>query len=226
MARDLTFAVADLHGRFDLLAKALEAIDAYGAGAKTSVVFLGDYIDRGPESCQVIERLRDGPSADAVWIYLKGNHEDMMAQAGRDPSLMPWWIRNGGVETLASYHGSGISPGDHLAWVENLPCIHVDRHRVFVHAGVDPAVPLSAQNDKVLMMKRYPHGVAEGHGHHHVVHGHHPHEDGPLLYAGRTALDTLAWRTGRLVVGVFDNEVPGGPVDLIEVRGAHGPQPN
>jgi serine/threonine protein phosphatase 1 len=219
MARDLTFAVADLHGRFDLLAKALEAIGAYaGADDKTRVVFLGDYIDRGPESLQILQRLRAGPPAGVIWTCLKGNHEDMMAQAARDPSLMPWWIRNGGDATLASYQGTGISPGGDLAWIENLPFLYVDQHRVFVHAGVDPALPLAAQNEKVLMTKRYASGFPDGHGHRHVVHGHSPHEEGPLLYPGRTALDTLAWRTGRLVVAVFDNEVQGGPVDLIEVR--------
>jgi serine/threonine protein phosphatase 1 len=83
-------------------------------------------------------------------------------------------------------------------------------------------LPLSAQSDKVMMMKRYPNCVTEGLGPYHVVHGHHPHEDGPLRYAGRTALDTLAWRTGRLVIGVFDNDAGGGPVDLIEIRDAPG----
>jgi len=219
MARDLTFAVADLHGRFDLLEKALEAIGAYaGAEAKTHVVFLGDYIDRGPQSRQILQRLQAGPPHGVVWTQLKGNHEDMMVHAARDPSLMPWWNRNGGDKTLASYHGTGISPGDDLAWIENLPCIYVDPHRVFVHAGVDPAVSLEAQSEKVLMNKRYASGFPDGHGRRHVVHGHSPHEEGPLLYPGRTALDTLAWRTGRLVVAVFDDKVQGGPIDFIEVR--------
>ena len=217
MSQALTFAVADLHGRFDLLEAALAAIDGYARGADHKVVFLGDYIDRGPGSRQIIERLRGGPAAGSTWICLKGNHEDMMLQASRDPSLMPWWIGNGGDHTLASYYRSGISLADHVAWIERLPRMHVDRHRVFVHAGVDPGLPLDAQNTKMLMWKRYPSGFAEGHGAYHVVHGHHPYEDGPRRYAGRTALDTLAWRTGRLVVAVFDDVVAGGTIDLIEV---------
>jgi hypothetical protein len=58
-----------------------------------------------------------------------------------------------------------------------------------------------------------------GHDVRHVVHGHHPFKDGPITIEGRTNLDTLAWHTGRLVVGVFDDDVPGGPVSLLEVRG-------
>ena len=219
MSKNLTFAIADLHGRFDLLQDALVAIDAYAEGhAPAHVVFLGDYVDRGPESRQIIERLRAGPRGDATWVCLKGNHEDMMMRASRDPSLMDWWTGNGGDKTLASYHGSTISPDTHIAWIEALPHIHVDRHRVFVHAGVDPAVPLETQADRVLMWKRYAAGFSEGHGDRHVVHGHHPSENGPRLFAGRTALDTLAWRTGRLVVAVFDDELPGGPIDFIAVR--------
>ena len=218
MREGLTFAIADLHGRIDLLDAALAAIDSYVQGAVHTVVFLGDYVDRGPGSSQVIERLRRGPAAGATWICMKGNHEDMMLQVSHDPALMPWWVGNGGDQTLASYHGSGLSLDEHLAWIEALPRLHVDRHRVFVHAGVDPGLPLDAQTAKVLMWKRYPSGFADGHGTRHVVHGHHPYEDGPRRFAGRTALDTLAWRTGRLVVAVFDDAMPGGPIDLIDVH--------
>ena len=70
----------------------------------------------------------------------------------------------------------------------------------------------------MLLWKRYPRDDAAGHGARHVVHGHDPDPEGPLRLAGRTALDTLAWRSGRLVVGVFDDARPGGPVDLVEVR--------
>ena len=65
-------------------------------------------------------------------------------------------------------------------------------------------------------------GNPDGFGDRHVVHGHDNDPEGPLLYPGRTNLDTAAWRTGRLTVGIFDDDRPGGPVDLIEVRGAVG----
>lgn len=102
--------------------------------------------------------------------------------------------------------------------MDALPAIHTDAHRVYVHAGVDPAMPLRAQAEKTLLWKRYSKGKPAGHGALHVVHGHDPDDDGPILYKGRTAMDTRAWATGRLVIGVFDDAVAGGPVDMIELR--------
>jgi len=71
---------------------------------------------------------------------------------------------------------------------------------------------------QTLLWMRYQAGFQEGHGDRHVVHGHTPEKDGPLVFSGRTNLDTLAWATGRLVVGVYDDEVPGAAVDYIEVK--------
>jgi len=97
--------------------------------------------------------------------------------------------------------------------------MHVDAHRIYVHAGVDPEFPLLRQSEATLLWKRYPKGYAGGYGDLHVVHGHDNDPGGPLLFEGRTNLDTLAWRTGRLTIGVFDDDKAGGPVDLIEIRG-------
>ena len=102
----------------------------------------------------------------------------------------------------------------------NCGCSHVDAHRLYVHAGVDAGIPLEMQSEKTLLWKRYPKHDASGFGGLHVVHGHDNDPEGPLLYEGRTNLDTAAWKTGRLTVGVFDDDRPGGPVDLIVVRGA------
>ena len=215
----LTFAVPDLHGRLDLLEDALQAISDFPAGALArTVVFLGDYVDRGPQGAQVIERLRAGALDGWRWICLRGNHEAIMALALRNPERLEWWIDNGGDATIASYRDRRELIADHLAWIDELPCLHSDIHRVFVHAGLDDGIPLDRQQEKTRIWKRYPRGHTEGYAALHVVHGHDPNEDGPLLKAGRTDLDTLAWRTGRLVVGVFDDAKPGGPVDLIEIR--------
>lgn len=216
----LTFAIADLHGRFDLLEAALEDIAAYRApaGAPRTVVFLGDYVDRGPESAAIVEHLMAGPPDGWRWICLKGNHEAMMVLALRNPDRLDWWIGNGGDATIASYRASREAIARHLPWIDALPTIHIDGHRIYVHAGVERAIPLAAQPDKTLLWKRYPPEAGEGHGDRHVVHGHDPNVDGPLRHPGRTDLDTLAWHTGRLVVGVFDDARPGGPIDLIDVR--------
>jgi serine/threonine protein phosphatase 1 len=220
-----TYAIPDLHGRYDLLCDALDRILAQ-AGAPGLVVTLGDYVDRGPDSRRVVERVMD-PGLPAGWrlLALSGNHEDMMLRTCREPLEPGWWLRNGGGATLVSYGqrwgeapDPRVVPAAHLDWMENLPLMHVDRHRVFVHGGVDPALPLERQAPEVLAWKRYPDDDEGGHGARHVVHGHQPIEDGPLLRRGRTDLDTLAWATGRLVIGVFDDDAPGGPVELIEIR--------
>ena len=217
----LTFAVADLHGRHDLLEAALAAIERRAAreayGSRT-IVFLGDYVDRGPASRATLERLIAGAPVGWRWICLKGNHEVMMALALRNPERLDWWMDNGGDVTVASYRDCREAIASHLPWIEALPSMHVDAHRVYVHGGVDPAKPLSKQQDKILLWKRYPREFGEGHGALHVVHGHDPNVDGPLLHAGRSDLDTYAWSTGRLVVGVFDDGCAGGPIETIEVR--------
>lgn len=218
----LTFAVADLHGRADLLSDALAAIDTYAPDGAT-IVFLGDYVDRGRDGAKVLETLRRGPRPGWRWICLKGNHEAMMSLALRNPERLDWWLGNGGDATVASYRDHRDLVSTHLGWIEALPTLHVDPCRVFVHAGVERAVPLAAQQDKTLLWKRYPPGDPGGHRaadgtERHVVHGHDPDENGPLLLASRTALDTLAWRTGRLCVGVFDNQRSGGPVDKLTIR--------
>ena len=149
-------------------------------------------------------------------ICLKGNHEDVMHEtitASLDPN---WWVGNGGETTLQSY--GGVVPPEHLNWVKNLPTVHIDQHRVFVHAGVDPTKPLDEQTDEIKLWYRYADGADIGHGERHVVHGHTPKPLGPERYENRTNLDTYAWRTGRLVIAVFDDATAGPPVEFIEIR--------
>lgn len=223
-----TFAIADIHGRHDLLVSAIDRIEQ-GNPSGGTVVFTGDYVDRGPESRQVVETLMAGPQSPGwTWVCLQGNHEEIM-QAGC-MGVMHWWMPNGGGATLISYGqkagdaaDQSVVPGAHLAWMAGLPKIHIDKHRVFVHAGMQNGVPLEEQDEQQNTWMLYPDGAEEpyrdGGLEWHVVHGHHQHEEGPLLLSGRTNLDTLAWWTGRLVVGVFDNDVAGGPIATIEIKG-------
>jgi serine/threonine protein phosphatase 1 len=223
---DITYVIADLHGSFDLLEFALSAIERHGAIARRrTVVFLGDYIDRGPQSRQIIERLMVGAPSGWNWVCLRGNHENMMLQALSDRQKINRWRDNGGDQTLASYGHAPkglfdplIVPIKHQSWIRSRPLFYVDANRVYVHAGAEPDRPLEDQTADILTWLRYPgRNFDIGWRDKHVVHGHDPFEDGPVLLGQRTNLDTLAWRTGRLVVGVFDDSELGGPIDRIEV---------
>jgi serine/threonine protein phosphatase 1 len=221
-----TYAIADLHGRFDLLEMALARI-AEHVEPPATLVTLGDYVDRGPNSRKVIECLMAGLGRDG-WrlMCLKGNHEDIMWQTCRCLPDADWWLTNGGGATLISYgqrEGDQadvtVVPASHLDWIERLPLMHVDEHRVFVHAGVNPHLPLDDQDAEDVIWKIYPDNDDGGHRQRHVVHGHHQHADGPIFKKSRTDLDTFAWYTGRLAIGVFDDAAPGGPIEILEVKG-------
>jgi len=219
----LTYVIPDLHGRFDLLHDAFAEIAVHAASNLGTIVALGDYVNKGPDSKQVAERLRLGVSEGWRFFPLKGNHDAMMVEALRDPLKMKGWIERGGDATLRSYGGDPAAiPEAHIVWLDGLPLLHTDTHRIYVHAGVDPDLPLDRQSEEVLLWKRYPKGYSGGFGNFHVVHGHDNFPEGPLLYEGRSNLDTTAWRTGRLVTGVFDDAKPGGPVDFVVVKGAPG----
>jgi Calcineurin-like phosphoesterase len=216
----LTYVIPDLHGRLDLLRDMLAKIEAHAAGQPGTIVVLGDYVNKGPHSRQVVERMRAGLFGGWRFFPLKGNHDAMMVEALRDPSKMSGWIAKGGDATIRSYGGDPLAiPQADVAWLDRLPLIHLDAHRIYVHAGLEPGVPLEAQDEHTLLWKRYSKGDSAGFGGRHVVHGHNSNAEGPELFEGRTNLDTLAWRTGRLVTGVFHDDAPGGPVDFIVVRG-------
>lgn len=210
-----TFVFPDIHGVFDFIDKGLREVEKYAK--EGTIVFLGDYIDRGPESREVVNKIYKGPPENWKWVALKGNHEDMMVGAQENSFWESNWHMNGGAETLTSYIGF---PGDfeaHLYWMENLPSYHEDAHRVYVHGFVEPDTDLDKQSPQTMMWGRYSNIEHWGWKDKHVVHGHTPDREGPLLYQGRTNLDTGGVWTKRYVIGVFDDDKPGGPVDLIEV---------
>lgn len=215
-----TFVIPDIHGRLDLLLAGLAEVAARSEGETDTIVTIGDYVDKGPASKGVIDRLLSGVDRFEL-VTLKGNHDAMMVDALRHHSKMADWLAKGGDAALASYGGDPASvPQSHIDWLDRLRLFHVDTHRLYVHAGVEPGISLDRQREETLLWKRYPKGYSEGFGDLHVVHGHDNDPNGPLLYQGRTNLDTLAWRTGRLTIGVFDNDRSGGPVDFIAITGA------
>lgn len=209
-----TFAVADLHGRYDLLLKAIKVIEKYSEGG--TVVFLGDYIDRGPDSKSVLDRLMCGPVfGHWKWVCLAGNHEMLMVRKD-DKDYGPVWLRHGGVETLKSF-GNKI-PGKYFKWIGALPFYYKDKYRVFTHAGLDPTKKrMKRQTEKDLLWSKNTGDY--GFNGKYLVHGHTPLKDGPLILEKRINLDTRAYETGRLFVAVFNDDIPGKPVDVLYVYG-------
>lgn len=230
-----TYAVGDIHGRLDLLHAAVEAIAGHVCDREFRVVFLGDYVDRGPESRGVIEYLI---ALQQRWpvLCLKGNHEDLMLRAlTNPPGNWSRWLDNGGGATLASYGGSedepDAVPAEHLAWLSGLPLTTGDRHRIFVHAGLLPGVRPDKQNEQICLWVREPFLTARAESFDaHIVHGHTPVWAGkpdpaaPELLPHRTNLDTGAFATGRLTVGVFEAAKPGGPLQVIKIDGSPMPE--
>ncbi|MBY5570105.1 serine/threonine protein phosphatase [Rhizobium leguminosarum] len=209
-----TFAIGDIHGCIDPLNRMIDRIEAYAP--EGIVVFVGDYVDRGPDSKRVLDRIIAGPSEPWQWICLKGNHEDMMVAAYADGQSRAVWLGNGGLETEISY-GGRVLP-QHLQWAADRPLMHVDRHRIFVHAGVDPAFPLDRQSQDDLLWMRFMAGGPGEYWGKHLVHGHTPSMSNPMTTGNRTNIDSGCVFGGKLSCAVFDDEIAGGPIDFIAVR--------
>jgi serine/threonine protein phosphatase 1 len=216
----ITYVIPDIHGRVDLLRDGLTGIAAHAHDGIGTIIALGDYVDKGPDSKAAIDLLRGDPMPGWPFVALKGNHDAMMVEALRDASKMAAWLDKGGDTVIASYGGdASLVPREDIDWLDRLPLMHTDRHRIYVHAGLDPDVRLDRQTDRTLLWKRYPEGSTSGYDGRYVVHGHDSFPDGPKIFEGRVNLDTRAWRTGRLVIALFDDDKEGGPIDFIEVSG-------
>ena len=219
------YAVGDVHGRADLLERlhGLVAEDAARAPAVTMVlVYLGDYVDRGPDSRAVVDALVRRPLAGFDAVHIKGNHEDFLLTFLEDASVGEIWLMNGGGATLASYGVEAPAfaygpapfeparaafaarlPADHLAFLRALAPRHAVGDYLFVHAGVRPGVPLAAQRGADLMWIREPFLDSDDDFGCVVVHGHTPAAE-PVVRANRIGIDTGAVFTDRLTCLVLD----------------------
>lgn len=221
------YAIADLHGRYDLLSKAIDEFRSRTNYEGDKFITLGDYIDRGPDSKKIIDRLmKEQAEQPETFVCLKGNHEAMMVETVTTPLMPSWWVGNGGDATLQSYGWGGppysivaydVIPKAHIEWMNNLPISYESEKQVFVHAGV-PAddLDLKDQDKEQMIWMLYSKDDPGGYRGKHVVHGHLQFADGPHTWKGRTDLDTFAWNTGRLVIGVFDDTQPHA-LEFIEV---------
>jgi serine/threonine protein phosphatase 1 len=215
----LLYAVGDIHGRLDLLETMLGQI-AQNARARQSrqqtLVFLGDYVDRGPDSRGVVERLIRDPLLGFDTHFLKGNHEAILLDFLEEPWRLDHWLINGGEATMRSY-GVDVErlarlgapaeiwrntfaealPDAHLRFLRRLKLTVSFGEYLFVHAGVRPGVPLGAQSEADLVWIRAPFlDSGEPFGKI-VVHGHTPTRE-PVTRPNRIGIDTGAVFTGRL----------------------------
>jgi serine/threonine protein phosphatase 1 len=205
----LTFAIGDVHGCFAKLDNLLHRCAEYAGSRPHRFVLLGDYIDRGPESRDVIRKLRRlTEQRPGEVICLMGNHEDMLLAAVDKPSEVHWWIDNGGDTTLASYGVNSIKdvPTDDIEWIRNRPLSHDDGLRFFVHAGIDPSAPLDRQDRFTMLWTRKRHSDELDPGRF-VVHGHTPlRSEFPEHRPYRLNLDTGAVFGGPLSAAAFTDD--------------------
>lgn len=221
------YAIGDIHGRDDLLLTLLGRIAAdveERAPSQVAVIFLGDFIDRGPHSRQVVECLMAGPPAGplaaAQWICLKGNHEEVMLDFLDNQAAGKGWCAYGGLDTVRSYADPLPAPGwerdlsvvqgllarslpqAHREFISALPLSHQCGDYLFVHAGIRPGVALDSQDPADLLWIRHEfldddrwHGKV-------VVHGHTP-ATKPQLRHNRIGIDTRAYDSNRLTALVL-----------------------
>jgi serine/threonine protein phosphatase 1 len=232
------YAIGDVHGRDDLLGPLLEAIaaDATGRGAtgRAALVTLGDYVDRGPGSAAVIERLSRFHREAFTFVPLMGNHEHLMLQFLADEGEAGPWLANGGGATLASY-GVALDAGwperarygtlrdalarslppHHRRFLATLATSHAAGDYLFVHAGIRPGVAMDDQDPQDLIWIRGAflnatawHGAM-------VVHGHSITRAADVR-ANRVGIDTGAFYSGRLTALA----IAGGGARLITACGA------
>ena len=218
----LTYAIGDVHGCKVELDRLLDLINDHAAGRTHKLVFLGDYIDKGPDSAGVIGTLMELQRRDPDGVvFIKGNHDNLMLRAARgDPAALAKWMTMDGASVLFQYRVERAEqlPDAVLDWVVAMPTWHSDGLRYFVHAGVDPHLPLSYQTETIHLSMRGAFLESDFDFGEHVVHGHTPQFNGlPDLRPFRTNLDTGVVQTGCLTAAVFE-PISGPPSTIIATR--------
>jgi serine/threonine protein phosphatase 1 len=215
------YAIGDIHGSLHGLRSLVAKCERDADGQPMRFVFLGDYIDRGPDSRGVVDyvmNLQSRLAANA--ICLLGNHEALALLAFDNDMNARNWILNGGDTTLQSYGASSARelPAEHIAWFRSLQLAFDDGLRLFVHAGINPARPLDKQDEQDLLWMREPFLSDERDYGRLVVHGHTPIRTGvPDLRVNRLNIDTGAAFGGPLTAAVFVSEQTN-PVAFVQAR--------
>ena len=220
------YCVGDIHGRHDLLLELHNLIkeDALTYTGTKTLIYLGDYIDRGSESKQVIDCLLSTPFPDFKSVYLLGNHEQVLLQFlhNDDPSLANDWFKFGGIATLISYGVEirGIPTLKDIARIraelsDKIPITHLDFYKklnlsyesgnyFFVHAGIKPKLRLEQQKPEDMLWIREEFLNSKHYHSKIIVHGHTV-TPKPEHLSNRIGIDTGAYSSGKLTCAVFEN---------------------
>ena len=225
----MLFAIGDIHGHFDKLMALMRYCREFAEARSdrhAEFILLGDYVDRGPASRQVLEFLDSKPGNLRC---ICGNHEDFMVGALDGGNALANWLSNGGGETLASYREQFIRqiPASHLNLIASLPVYIDDGIRLFVHAGIDPGNPAARERRTLLWTRTHPPETQLLDRF--LVHGHTPVPTAkPELKRNRLNLDTGAGWGRRLSAAAFAAESPR-PLaflnDLGEITPVPAPEP-
>lgn len=219
------YCIGDIHGRDDLLAVMHSLIrhDAEGYTGRKVVIYLGDYIDRGLNSKNVIEQLLHHPLPTFEQVFLRGNHEQFLQLFLQVPETAIDWIKFGGHATLYSYgvklqgmpyrksqlqeihrQLQELLPEAHKRFYEDLHLTHCEGDYFFVHAGIRPGIALQRQKEEDLLWIR---DVFTGSSRKHekvIVHGHTISEE-PEILPNRIGIDTGAYFSGILTCLVLES---------------------
>ena len=212
------YAVGDVHGCLDRLVALHEMIGTDLTERPTDsavLVHLGDYVDRGPDSARVIERLIRFSTTHQL-IPLRGNHEHMMLAAlvSSDTETTELWLANGGADSLLSWgvprsaqprEWPNYLPIPHLLFLRDLAVCHEAGGYLFVHAGIRPGIPLERQSRHDLMWIREPFLSSKVTFGPVVVHGHTPRQE-PVVRSNRIGIDTGAVMGGVLTCAVLEDD--------------------
>ena len=185
-------AIGDIHGMYTMLEELLAQLPSAG-----ELIFLGDYIDRGPAADRVIARLLELRDARPC-RFLRGNHEEMcLAALGGDRNIEKFWLLNGGLQTLESYQGR--PPASHVAFLHETLDFVESPDYIFVHAGLQPGIPPEENTPETLRWIREPFLNTAYDWGRLVIHGHTPTWNRqPEIRPNRINIDTGAVYGGAL----------------------------